>query len=65
MAGMVAYCDFIEQATFDSESGRMRPDLIVKLPNGRSIVIDAKSPLQAYLEGLDSEDEEVKNAKMK
>ncbi len=65
MAGMLAYCDFIEQRTFDGEYGRMRPDLIVKLPNGRSIVIDAKSPLQAYLEGLDSENEEVKNAKLK
>ncbi len=55
MAGMVNYCDFVEQETADS--GRLRPDMIIKLPNGRNIIVDSKAPLQAYLESLEAADD--------
>ncbi len=55
MAGMLNYCDFVEQETADG--GRLRPDMIVKLPNGRNIVVDSKAPLQAYLESLEAEND--------
>src|SRR5438067_4602733 len=45
MAGMLNYCDFVEQETLKTESGALRPDLIVKLPAGKTIVVDAKAPV--------------------
>lgn len=65
MAGMVQYCDFTEQQSFSVEEGRIRPDLLVRLPNERMIVIDAKAPLQAYLEAVDEHDEEKRLSKLK
>ena len=62
MAGMLAHCDFSEQVTVGSdkpgEGQRVRPDLIVHLPGGKSIVVDAKAALKAYLDALDSDDPE-------
>lgn len=57
MAGMVNHCDFVEQESTDTEEGRLRPDMIVKLPGGRNIVVDAKAPLEAYLNALECQDE--------
>ena len=60
MAGMVAHCDFVEQQTLEGEEARLRPDLIVKLPGGKNVVVDAKAPLEAYLNSLEAEDEEAR-----
>lgn len=60
LAGMLNHCDFYEQQTADG--GRKRPDMIVRLPAGRQIIVDAKVPLDAYLEASDTDDEEVRNA---
>lgn len=57
MAGMVAHCDFIEQATVQAEHGRLRPDMVVKLPGAKQVVVDAKTPLQAYLDAVDAVDD--------
>lgn len=65
LAGMVEYCDFVTQATVSGADGRHRPDLIIKLPNERVLVIDAKAPLQAYLEAIDAPTEELKALKFK
>ncbi len=56
MAGMVSHCDFFEQMTTDD--GRMRPDMIVQLPGGKNIIVDAKTPLSSYLEALETNDEQ-------
>jgi DNA recombination protein RmuC len=57
MAGMVQHCDFVEQSTIQGEDGRLRPDLIVHLPGGKTVVVDAKVPLTAYLDAKDARDE--------
>src|SRR3954467_312465 len=64
MAGMVAYCDFVEQRSTTTDDGRLRPDLIVKLPGGRNVVVDVKAPLAAYLEALEAKDEGTRQAKL-
>jgi DNA recombination protein RmuC len=58
LAGMTAYCDFYEQESVTAEAGRLRPDMIVRLPNGREIVVDAKAPVDAYLNALSAGSEE-------
>jgi DNA recombination protein RmuC len=60
LAGMVEHCHFTEQQTIDADDGRMRPDVIVRLPGGKHVVIDAKVPLDAYLKALDAPDEAVR-----
>ena len=57
MAGMLAHCDFVEQSSVTTEAGRLRPDLLVNLPGGKQVVVDAKAPLSAYLEAMDADDE--------
>lgn len=64
MAGMVAHCDFEEQKGWKDEEGALRPDMIVRLPNQKQIIIDAKTPLISYLEALDAADITEKNHKL-
>ena len=58
LAGMTAYCDFFEQVSVNTETGRLRPDMIVRLPNGREIVVDVKAPVDAYLNAMSASSEE-------
>jgi len=52
LAGMAERCDYAEQETQETETGRIRPDMIVRLPDDRTIVVDAKAPLTAYLDAV-------------
>jgi DNA recombination protein RmuC len=60
LAGMLEHCHFTEQETIASENGRIRPDVVVNLPGGKHIVVDAKVPLDAYLRALEAPDEEAR-----
>ncbi len=57
MAGMLEHCDFEEQVTVNTADGRLRPDVVVKLPGGAQVVVDAKVPLEAFLQSVDATDE--------
>jgi DNA recombination protein RmuC len=65
LAGMLEYCDFTEQETIATEDGRIRPDVIVRLPGNRTIVVDAKVPFDAFYESISTSDEEVRGARLK
>jgi DNA recombination protein RmuC len=58
MAGMLAHCDFVEQSTIRTDGGSLRPDMLVRLPGGKLIVVDSKVPLDAYLSALESSSED-------
>jgi DNA recombination protein RmuC len=58
MAGMVAHCDFVEQSTIHTGEGTLRPDMMVRLPGGKLVVVDSKVPLDAYLSALESTSED-------
>jgi DNA recombination protein RmuC len=64
LAGMSEHCDFEEQVTSDSEEGRRRPDLIVRLPADREIVVDAKVSLEAYLDAISADSDERRKEAM-
>jgi DNA recombination protein RmuC len=57
MAGMLSHCDFDEQVSTIGDNGRLRPDMIVHVPGGGEIVVDAKVPLQAFLQMIDADDD--------
>ena len=60
LAGMVEYCDFYQQETIQGESGNLRPDMVVRMPDGREIVVDVKTPLDAYLSAVEAPDDSVR-----
>jgi len=64
-AGMLDRCDFQEQASVTGEDGRLRPDLVVRLPGGKNIVVDSKVPLAAYLEAMEAPAGEPRVAKLR
>lgn len=65
MAGMLEHCDFDEQVSHTTEEGRLRPDLIVHLPSDRQVVVDAKAPVEAYLEAVEAQDENARAEALK
>lgn len=65
MAGMLQYCDFVEQETVATEDSRIRPDVIVRLPGNRTIVVDAKVPFEAFYESISTTDENVRSTRLK
>jgi DNA recombination protein RmuC len=58
MAGMVSHCDFVEQSTIQTGEGALRPDMLVRLPGGKLVVVDSKVPLDAYLSALEASGED-------
>jgi DNA recombination protein RmuC len=56
-AGMVEHCDYVSQATVSTDDGSLRPDLVVRIPGGKHVVVDAKAPLAAYLDAFENSDE--------
>ncbi len=60
LAGMSEHCDFTEQAHVSAEGGAMRPDLVVRMPEERCIVVDAKTPLDAYLAAVEAPDDDAR-----
>jgi DNA recombination protein RmuC len=65
LAGMLNHCDFFEQAYDLTDGQRRKPDLIVRLPGERQVVIDAKVPLESYLDGIDTENEPLRLEKFR
>jgi DNA recombination protein RmuC len=64
LAGMMEHCDFDQQPTIFTEGGRLRPDMTINLPGGRSIVVDAKAPLEAFLDAQSATDDGVRSGKL-
>ncbi len=62
MAGMVSHCDFVEQSTIQTTDGPLRPDMLVRLPGGKLVVVDSKVPLDAYLSALEAGGEDEREA---
>ncbi|HEC29345.1 MAG TPA: DNA recombination protein RmuC, partial [Gammaproteobacteria bacterium] len=64
LAGMVEYCDFFEQEHTHTEDGAIRPDMIVRLPAGREIIVDVKTPLDAYISAIEAKDDEQREKEL-
>lgn len=65
LAGMVEHCDFTTQVTVEGDEGRLRPDVVVHMPGGHSVVIDAKAPMEGFLEALNETDEARREEQLK
>ena len=65
IAGMINYCDFFEQKTVTADADKFRPDMTVRLPGDRDIVVDSKVPLHSFLEALDIEDIAMRESKLR
>lgn len=66
VAGMIDYCDFIEKESATTDEGaRLTPDLVIRMPGGRTIVVDSKVPIDAYLQSVDAPDEATREARLK
>jgi DNA recombination protein RmuC len=65
LAGMVEHCDFVEQVHVAGEDGALRPDMIVNMPDGRQLVVDVKTPLDAYLSAVEATTDEARDAAIK
>lgn len=65
LSGMVAHCDFFEQTHTNTENGSIRPDMIVRLPEKREIIVDAKTPLDAYLSAIQAKDDKDRQRELK
>jgi DNA recombination protein RmuC len=63
-AGMVEHCDYVAQATAATDDGSLRPDLVVRIPGGKHVVVDAKAPLAAYLDAFETSDEEERGRRL-
>lgn len=64
LAGMVNYCDFTEQESVTTETGRLRPDMIVRLPGNKSVIVDSKAPLQSYIDAIEADNDDIKRQKL-
>jgi DNA recombination protein RmuC len=61
LAGMVEHCDFVEQQTIEGVDGRLRPDVVVRLPGDKVVIVDSKVPLDAYLSAIESDDDDTRD----
>jgi DNA recombination protein RmuC len=64
MAGMLEHCDFEEQVTSDADGGRLRPDMVVHLPGNKNVAVDAKVPMQAFLDANEADDEALRRVSL-
>jgi DNA recombination protein RmuC len=64
LSGMVQHCDFFEQTHTQTDTGAVRPDMIVRLPEQRDIIVDAKTPLDAYLSAIQAKEDNVRQAEL-
>ena len=61
-AGMIEHCDYVTQATTTTDDGTLRPDLVIRIPGGKHVVVDAKAPLAAYLDAFETSDDDARQA---